>query len=37
VDCGNPTKCCEAEGIGYSDKHFEIPQTIAGLGEDSIF
>ena len=36
VDCGNPTKCCDNEA-GVSEKHFEIPQTIAGIGEDSIY
>ena len=36
VDCGNSTKCCNNQA-GYSDKHFEIPQTIAGIGEDSIY
>lgn len=36
VDCDNPTKCCN-NAAGYSEKHFEIPQTIAGLGEDSIY
>lgn len=36
VDCGDPSKCCKNEA-GVSDKHFEIPQTIAGIGEDSIY
>lgn len=36
VDCKDPAKCCN-NSAGYSEKHFEIPQTIAGLGEDSIY
>lgn len=36
VDCNDPTKCCN-NAAGISEKHFEIPQTIAGLGSDSIF
>ena len=36
VDCKDPSKCCNNDA-GYSEKHFEIPQTIAGLGDDSIY
>ena len=36
VNCDDPTKCCNNEA-GYSEKHFEIPQTIAGIGNDSIY
>lgn len=36
VDCKDPVKCCN-NAAGYSEKHFEIPQTIAGLGDDSIY
>ena len=36
IDCKDPAKCCN-NSAGYSEKHFEIPQTIAGLGEDSIY
>lgn len=36
VDCNDPTKCCN-NAAGVSEKHFEIPQTIAGLGADAIF
>lgn len=36
VDCKDPAKCCNNEA-GYSEKHFEIPQTIAGIGDDSIY
>lgn len=36
VDCDNPTKCCN-NAAGVSEKHFEIPQTISGIGEDAIY
>lgn len=36
VNCDNPSKCCN-NAAGVSEKHFEIPQTIAGLGDDSIY
>lgn len=36
VSCEDPSKCCN-NTAGYSEKHFEIPQTIAGLGDDSIY
>ena len=36
VDCNDPSKCCNNQA-GYSEKHFEIPQTIAGIGTDSIY
>lgn len=36
VDCEDPTKCCNNKA-GYSEKHFEIPQLISGIGEDAIY
>jgi hypothetical protein len=36
VDCENPSKCCKNQA-GYSEKHFEIPQLISGIGDDSIY
>lgn len=36
VECDNPSKCCNNQA-GFSEKHFEIPQTIAGIGDDSIY
>ena len=36
VDCDNPSKCCNNQA-GYSEKHFEIPQLISGIGEDAIY
>lgn len=36
VDCGDPTKCCN-NAAGYSEKHFEIPQLISGIGDDAIY
>lgn len=36
VNCKDPSKCCNNQA-GFSEKHFEIPQTIAGIGEDSIY
>lgn len=36
VDCDDPTKCCN-NAAGVSEKHFEIPQLIGGIGDDSIF
>ena len=36
VDCGDPTKCCNNQA-GFSEKHFEIPQLISGIGDDSIY
>ena len=36
IDCEDPTKCCNNQA-GYSEKHFEIPQLISGIGEDAIY
>lgn len=36
VDCNDPSKCCNNKA-GYSEKHFEIPQLINGIGEDAIY
>lgn len=35
VDCKDPAKCCSS--VAPSELHFEIPQLITALGEDSIY
>ena len=42
VDCKDPTKCSACDrpyngSMGRSELHFEIPPTVTGIGEDSIF